>query len=95
LRSDETNPKYSEDEILNTILGSNNLTTKLPFDEEIKRELRKLYSGSIYDKIGKIDDRIDQLFNIHNKWLDMAKKRYSANEIADKLFKYEKNLKNG
>jgi|694.fasta_scaffold31353_11 hypothetical protein len=95
LRSDETNPKYSEDEILNTILGSNNLTTKLPFDEEIKRELRKLYSGSIYDKIGKIDDRIDQLFNIHNKWLDMAKKRYSANEIADKLFKYEKSLKNG
>ena len=95
LRFEDREPKYSEDEIIDAILGDNIPTNKLPFEEEIKRELRKLYSGSIYDKVGKIDDRIDQLFNIHNKWLNTAKKTYSAEEIADKLFKYEKNLKNG
>jgi hypothetical protein len=72
-----------------------NTPTNLSFDEEIKRDLRKLYSGSIYDKVGKIDVRIDQLIDIHKTWLDKVRNTYSASEIADKLFKYEKNLKNG
>lgn len=65
----------------------------LPFDEEIKNYLKKLYSGTTYDKTGKIDDRIEQLFDIHKNWLDIAKRTYSSEEIANKLFKYEKNLK--
>jgi hypothetical protein len=65
--------------------------SKIPFDDDIKISLKKLYKGSVYDKTGRVDDRIDTLLNIHKTWLNVAKKLYSADEIADKLFKSEKN----
>jgi hypothetical protein len=99
LRFDDREPKYSEEEIINIILNNdkpkNNISNKLPFDEEIKRNLRDLYSNSVYDKSGKVDMRVNQLFDIHKTWLGKVRDKYSAKQIADKLFIYEKNLNNG
>lgn len=61
----------------------------IAFDEEIKYELRNVYRNTSYAKTGILDQRIEQLMTIHAKWLGMAKKMYSAKEIAEKLFKSE------
>lgn len=70
------------------------LESTLPFDDQIKSNLRNLYQNSTYGKAGQpyIDNRIDQLFDIQAKWLSMAKQQYNADEIARTLFKYEQNL---
>lgn len=67
---------------------------KIPFDDDIKMELRKLYKNTIIDKANMIEERIDQLMNLHLKWLNIAKQHYSAEDIAKKLFKYDKDLGN-
>jgi hypothetical protein len=61
----------------------------IAFDEEIKNELRNVYRNTSYTKTGILDQRIEQLMSIHAKWLEIAKKTYSAREIAEKLFKSE------
>lgn len=61
-------------------------------DEEIKDALHILYKNSVYATVNKVDDRIEQLFKIHATWLDKAKKYFSADDIAKKLYTYEKNL---
>lgn len=69
----------------------------IPFDEQIKNELKNLYSEHWkFKKYGNeyIDQRIDKLLNLHAKWLEMAKHSYSAEIIAQKLFQYEKKLNN-
>jgi hypothetical protein len=73
------------------ILGSDN-QSKLPIDEEIVNELRKLYRGTVTERTGLVEQRIEQLLNIHSKWLEMARQHYNANEIAEKLFQYDINL---
>ncbi len=65
----------------------------IPFDEDIRKELKQLFKGSVYDKTGTIDTRIEQLFGIHKKWLYNAKKLYNANDIAKKLYHYDSHLK--
>jgi hypothetical protein len=64
----------------------------LPFNDYIHKELSLLFRGSIYDKTNSIDNRIEQLISMHSKWLEIAKKHYSAEEIAKKLYQYDKNL---
>ena len=54
--------------------------------------MRDLLRGSTYDKTGILDQRIDQLLKIHGVWLQKAKQLYSAEEIAQKLVKYDENL---
>jgi hypothetical protein len=78
------------DEALNK---SDNLS--LPMDDEIKYELKRLLTGSKYDKGGILDQRVDQLLQVQAKWLERAKELYSAEEIAKKLFIYDKNLNSG
>lgn len=68
--------------------------SKLAFDDEIKDELRKLYKNTMFDKSNTINDRIEDLIQLHSKWLGMARDKYSAEEIAKKLFKYDKDLGN-
>ncbi|MFA5207139.1 MAG: hypothetical protein WC428_00415 [Candidatus Paceibacterota bacterium] len=68
------------------------VNSTIPFDNSIKDELKKIFSGSNYDKAGILDQRIEQLLDMHGKWLEMAKKQYGAEEIAQKLFAYDKNL---
>ena len=72
--------------------NTDNLT--LSFDDDIKNELKNLLSNTKFGKYGILDQRVVQLMNIHAKWLEMAKKKYSAEEIAEKLFTYQKNLNN-
>jgi hypothetical protein len=64
----------------------------IAFDEEIKYELRNIYRNTSYAKTGILDQRIEQLMTIHAKWIEMAKKIYSARDIAEKLFKSETSL---
>jgi hypothetical protein len=66
----------------------------IAFDEEIERELEKLFDtyGAPFN-IPTAADRVEQLMNIHSKWLDVARKNYDAEEIAKMLFKYELNLR--
>lgn len=70
------------------------LESGLSLDDQIKNNLRNLYQSSTFGKAGQphIDNRINQLFDVHAKWLSMAKQHYSAEEIARVLFKYEQNL---
>ena len=68
--------------------------SKIPFDDEIIFELKKLYKDTNIEKIGITDQRIKLLMGLHSKWLEKAKTHYSAEEIASKLFQYDKNLGN-
>lgn len=80
------------DEFINEeILGSGGQFT-LPTDEEIANELRNLYKGSVTERTGLVEQRIEQLLRIHSKWGEMAKQHYNAGEIARKLFQYDINL---
>lgn len=72
----------------------NESENKIPFDDDIKMELRKLYKNTIIDKTNMMEERIEQLLNLHSKWLNIAKHHYSAEVIAEKLFKYDKDLGN-
>ena len=65
---------------------------KIPFDDDIKIELRKLYKNTITYKSNIVEERIEQLMNLHSKWLNIAKQHYSAEDIAKKLVgvKYQK-----
>lgn len=65
----------------------------LAFDNEIKSELKILFKDSVYDKTGILDARVQQIIEINSEWLNIAKRTYSANVIAEKLFTYDKNLK--
>lgn len=69
-------------------------TQKISFDFEIKEELKKCYTGSDFEKTGIVDGRIEQLLTIHNAWLAMAKRIYSADVIAKKLYIYDVKLGN-
>ncbi len=64
----------------------------LPFNDDIHKELTLLFRGSVYDKTNGIDDRIRQLIRLHSNWLETAKKYYTAEEIAKKLYQYDKNI---
>ena len=67
----------------------------IPFDDDISNELRKLYKNTITEKTGAVEERIKSLLNLHSKWLETARKHYSAEDIANKLFKYDRDIHNG
>lgn len=69
------------------------MQTSIAFTEEIKIELKQLLSNSVYAKTNTLEQRIEQLFLIHQNWLEAAKKTYNSIEIAKRLSEYEKNLK--
>lgn len=69
------------------------MQTSIAFTEEIKIELKQLLSNSVYAKTNTLEQRIEQLFLIHQNWLEVAKKTYNSIEIAKRLSEYEKNLK--
>jgi len=80
------------DEFINEeILGSGEQLT-LPTDEEIANELRKLYKDSVAERTGLVEQRIQQLMDIHSTWGKIAKQHYNAGEIARKLLQYDVNL---
>ena len=67
----------------------------LGFDDEIKQELKKLFANTKFGKpeyVDFINQRIEQLLDLHAKWLVRAKELYGAEEIAQKLFTYDQNL---
>lgn len=63
--------------------------------EEVKEELIKRMKDTVYNKVGSLDDRIEQLLKIHKTWLDRVIKTNSIEEIVNSIVKYEKNLNNG
>jgi hypothetical protein len=66
-----------------------NFENKLAFDEEIRYELKRYLINEINP-----NERVEQLMNIHKNFIDNVKDKLSANEIAKKLYLYNKNLKN-
>lgn len=66
----------------------------LAFEDEIKFKLKKYLKNSIHSKTNSLDERIEQLMNIHKKYIEMHKNILSADEIAEKLYIYDKNLNN-
>ena len=65
---------------------------KLAFDDEIKFELKRYLQNTIWSKVGGIDERADKLVELHNKFINNVRDKMSANEIAKRLFEYEKNI---
>lgn len=64
-------------------------------DLDIKYELKRYLEGTVYNKVGKTDERATELMDIHKKFIDNVRNKMSADEIAKRLFEYEKNnLKN-
>lgn len=60
--------------------------------EEIKNTLRELLKDSLYAKTGILEQRIEQLINIHKSWIVFAQYKLNPEEIANELYIYEKNL---
>ena len=72
----------------------NENTGKLAFDDEIKFELKRYLQNTIWSKVGGIDERADKLIELHNKFINNVRDKMSADEIAKRLFEYEKNILN-
>lgn len=64
----------------------------LALDDNIKDELKILFLTKSDLPKEYVNDRIEQLFNIHKVWLNMVKNKLSAEEIANKLLQSEINL---
>jgi hypothetical protein len=64
---------------------------KFAFDDDIKYELKRYLEGTVYAKVGKTDERATELMDIHKKFIDNVRNKMSADEIAKRLFDYEKN----
>jgi hypothetical protein len=70
----------------------NENTGKLAFDDEIKFELKRYLQNTIWSKVGGIDERADKLIELHSKFINNVRDKMSADEIAKRLFEYEKNI---
>jgi hypothetical protein len=64
---------------------------KFAFDDDIKYELKRYLEGTVYAKVGKTDERATELMDIYKKFIDNVRNKMSADEIAKRLFEYEKN----
>jgi hypothetical protein len=69
----------------------NEASLKIAIDEEIKYQLKRYLEGTVYGKVSKTDERATQLINIHRKFIDNVRDKMSSDEIAKRLFTYEKN----
>jgi hypothetical protein len=94
-------PKY--DDYLNRLIesimieikkeyGEKN-TVKIAFDDEIKYKLQRYLQNTIWSN-GGMEDRIDKLMELHSKFINNVRDKMSADEIAKRLFEYEKNILN-
>jgi hypothetical protein len=83
----EGQPKIQQEK-MKYIKTFENFENKFAFDDEIKYELKRYLINTI-----NCDDRVEQLINIHKKFIDNNKNTMSANEIAKRLYQYDKNLK--
>jgi hypothetical protein len=54
--------------------------------------LSKYLQNTNLVKTGGVSERVDQLLRIHHKFIDNVRNKMSVNEIAKRLFTYEKNL---
>lgn len=72
--------------------GVNQNTIKLAFDDEIKFELKRYLQNTIWNKVGGIDERVDKLVELHSKFINNVRDKMGADEIAKRLFEYEKNI---
>ena len=72
-------------------MTANENTSKIAFDDEIKYELKRYLERTIYGKVSKTDERATQLMSIHRKFIENIRNKMSADEIAKRLFDYEKN----
>lgn len=61
---------------------------KLAFINEIKYELAIIVNPNFCTK-----ERIEQLINIHSKYIEMVSNKLSANKIAENLLIYDKNIR--
>ena len=67
--------------VIRKIILEDSSSATVPFNDEIKNEMRKIYAGSDFEKTGILEQRIEQLLNIHAKWLELAKQHYNAHQV--------------
>ena len=72
----------------------NKNTVKIGFDDEIKNELKRYLQNTVWNKVGGIDNRVDQLMKLHSKFISFVRNKMSDDEIDKRLFQYEKNILN-
>lgn len=70
----------------------NRNSLKLPFDDEIKFDLERHLENTIWNNVNRISERADELIELHSKFIRNVKNKMNANEIAERLFEYEKNM---
>lgn len=63
----------------------------VPFYGDIQNELKKLLQNTVWKEVDAVDTRVEQLLSMHRKFIDFAMDRLTAEEIAQKLYKYDKN----
>ena len=61
-------------------------------EQQIKDALKILMKDTKYAKANILDQRIDMLFKIHKSWIIFAQVLLTPQEMAQKLFTYDKNL---
>lgn len=67
----------------------NEMSGNFSFDEDIKTELEKLLRNTIWGKVEKTEERASQLMDVQKKFIDNARNKESAYDIAYRLYKYE------
>ena len=48
--------------------------------------------NTIWNNVNRISERADELIELHSKFIRNVKNKMNANEIAERLFEYEKNM---
>lgn len=69
----------------------NEETYHFAFEDIIKDELVRYLENTVYGKTKKTQERAEQLIDIHKPFIDKMKDVMSADEIAQRIFQYEKN----
>lgn len=75
-------------------INENENQNKIAFDDEIKYELKRYLNDSKYSKSNIIDDRVNQLMKMFRIFINNNVDKMSSDEIAKRLYEYDKNLNN-
>jgi len=64
----------------------------LPFEEIIYLLLCEKLKSTRWRRVGKVEERSKGLMNIHKNYIRLYQKHLSAEQIAESLFIYDRNL---
>ena len=84
--------RLTESDLMNIVKRViNEKHAQFAFADIVKDELVRYLENTIYGKVNKAEERANQLIDIHKNFIEKVQDKMSADEIAKRLFKYEKN----